>query len=137
VTTTVFDHPAATCIWTPAPGYHELMTGAWVRPADGGFEIVVLTAADSDGGIPALVSGTVTTLTMLSADRWLADADLLRALAARGVLTMLVVGSEHPALLHVEHRVAELGCGVRPEQWVTLGLDLELLADHDFDGQAA
>ncbi|CRK56956.1 hypothetical protein [Alloactinosynnema sp. L-07] len=135
--TTTLSARSATATWIPAPGYRELMTGAWARPSGGGYEIVVLTAADTEGGIPALISGTVSTLTMISADSWLQDPDLLRALAARGVLTMRIVGPEHPALRHVEHNARDLGCGVRPDVWVALGLELDLLADHDLDMQAA
>lgn len=129
-------HQHRTSTWSPGAGYRELMTGAWARLAGDEFEIVVLTAADAEGGVPALVTGTVPAATMLSADSWLAEPDLLRALVARKLLDMQVIGAEHPALRHVEQHAPELGCGVRPAEWVALGLELDLLADHDFDETA-
>lgn len=117
--------------WSPGPGYLALTVTAWARPHVRGFEVVVLTSVTPDRGVPALACGIVEAGFMLLADTWVDDPTVLSELAAMSVLDLQEIGPDHPVLAHLDDHVAEFGCGICVDAWIALGLDPDMLADHD------
>lgn len=109
--------------WSPGPGYVEILPAAWARPfAHDQFEVVVLTSADEQDGLPALASGVLSETLLLLADYWMHNPGELRLLAIADLLQLREIGPEHPVLGHAEARLGHRRYEIQPEAWTALGL---------------